>query len=55
MVSCPLFEGNLWESSQNHIDDFLSFCQSIGIYDIHTSAFFFHFPSVVKQETGLDV
>jgi hypothetical protein len=38
MVSCPLFEGNLWESSQNHIDDFLSFCQSIGVYDIHTSA-----------------
>jgi len=38
MVSCPLFEGNLWESSQSHINDFLSFCQSIGGYDIHTSA-----------------
>jgi hypothetical protein len=38
MVSCPLFEGNSWEYSQNHIDDFLSFCQSIGVYDIHPSS-----------------
>jgi hypothetical protein len=37
-VNCPLFEGNLWESSHNHIDDFLSFCEYIGVYDVHTSA-----------------
>ena len=41
MVSCPLFKDNLWESSHNHIDDFLVFYQSIEVYDIHTSAYIF--------------
>jgi len=38
MVSYSLFEGKLWESSQSHIDDFLSFYQSIGVHDMQTSA-----------------
>jgi hypothetical protein len=38
MVGCPLFEGYPWESSCDHINKFIQFCQFVGVQDDYTSS-----------------
>jgi hypothetical protein len=50
MVGCPLFEGYPWESSRDHVNKFIQFCQSVGVQDVYTASDIF--PLTLHGQAG---